>query len=406
MRNEAITFPLLGNSVVIGLFSLLHITFAAISVGFMMLAPLLETAEQRDPSYLSMARSLTRFTVVTFSVSTVLAVFMVELSIGLFPLTTMWMWNQFRWPIMAAIAAFLLMLAALYPYYHYWDAIRSRHRWLHIALGWLAALFILVWVAILDGMGSTMLTPDSHGSPWSKLLNPTWLPLVFHRFIGNLVVAGFLITGYAGWRLRRQPGSDDHTYYLTLVRTGLSIGLGGAILQPVSGLLYALQIEEAAPQAYAGLMTGPYQAFIYVQFALIGGLFVGSLLLLQALHVPVLSSKAIAIFVLLGSLAMVFFATAPLIRRPANWLVAALLLWTLVRMGSTGSRQLHQLNRPLIQLTAMGLAVVALLTYWTMGMIRETARRPDTVRGIITLQDEARTPAADRGTPQSASSEF
>jgi cytochrome d ubiquinol oxidase subunit I len=393
---DPVTFPLLGNSAVIGLFSLLHILFAAVSVGFMILAPLLEIAGQRDPHYLTMSRSLTRFTVVIFSVSTVLAVFMVELSIGLFPLTTMWMWNQFRWPIIAAIAAFLLQLAALYPYYHYWDAIRSRHRLLHILLGWLAAFFILVWVVILDGMGSTMLTPAVEGSPWSKLLNPTWLPLVLHRFVGNLVLAGFVIAGYAGWRLKRGQSQEDDAYYVALVRTGLLIGLGAAILQPLTGLLYALRIEGASPQAYAGLVAGPYQGLLYLQFALIAGLFLGAFLLLQALHESGVAVKPIAAGLLIAALAMVAFAASPSIRRPLNWLLAAIMLWTLVRMSASRLRPPHELNRWLIQGTAVSLAVISLLTYWTMGTIRETARRPDTVRGVISLHDEARTPAADR----------
>ena len=41
----------------------------------------------------------------------------------------------------------------------------------------------------------------------------------------------------------------------------------------------------------------------------------------------------------------------------------------------------------------VGLGVVALLTYLTMGTIRETARRPDTVWKVISLHDEARQPA-------------
>jgi hypothetical protein len=38
-------------------------------------------------------------------------VIMMELLIGLFPVTTMWMWNQFRAPIALAIAGFSLQFA-------------------------------------------------------------------------------------------------------------------------------------------------------------------------------------------------------------------------------------------------------------------------------------------------------
>src|SRR5688500_12740570 len=90
-----IHFPLVGDSIVVGFFSLLHIALAGLSVGFMLLAPLFQLTGRSIPFNRDLAHSITRFTVVVFSVSTVLAVIMVELLIGLFPVTTMWMWNRF-----------------------------------------------------------------------------------------------------------------------------------------------------------------------------------------------------------------------------------------------------------------------------------------------------------------------
>src|SRR5690349_14825206 len=95
----ALQFPLLGNSLAVGIPSLLHIALAGLSVGFMILAPLFEWKGRSNPYLIDLAHSVTRFTIVVFSASTVLAVIMVELLIGLFPVTTMWMWNQFRGPI-------------------------------------------------------------------------------------------------------------------------------------------------------------------------------------------------------------------------------------------------------------------------------------------------------------------
>src|SRR5439155_11392830 len=138
-----------------------------------------------------------------------LAVIMVELMIGLFPVTTMWMWNQFHAPIFLAVAAFFLQLFALYPYYHYWDAIRRRSVRLHIGLGTVAAGFILVWVIVLDGMGSYMLTPSYESGAWAGVLNATWVPLVLHRLGGDFVMAGYGLAAYAAWRLWRTQSSPD-----------------------------------------------------------------------------------------------------------------------------------------------------------------------------------------------------
>ena len=189
---QTIDFPLLGNSAVVGIFSLLHITLAALSVAFMLMAPWFEFRGRTRPHDLDLALSLTRFTIVVFSVSTVLAVIMVELMIGLFPQTTMWLWNRFRDPILFGILAFFLQLFALYPYYHFWEPLRRYSVPFHTALGAFAAFFMLFWVLMLDGMGSYMLTPVDGDGPWKRLLNPTWLPLALHRMGGNFMIAGQL----------------------------------------------------------------------------------------------------------------------------------------------------------------------------------------------------------------------
>ncbi|HET6675737.1 MAG TPA: hypothetical protein VFG71_10375, partial [Nitrospiraceae bacterium] len=279
---ERLHFPLLGNSLVIGLFSLFHIALAGLSVGCMVLAPIFEAAGRANPFNVDLARAVTRFTVVVFSVSTVLAVIMVELMIGLFPVTTMWMWSRFRLPIGIGVAAFILQLFVLYPYYHFWSELRTRSVALHTSLGALAALFMLVWVIVLDGMGSYMLTPSEPGASGASLLNHTWLPLVVHRFVGNLLIAGYAIAAYGAWRGGRVEDHEYQDYYRHLFTTGWRIGVIGLLLQPATGLFYALSIQSSAPAAYEQLVNGPYQALLYLQFCLIGVLITGRHFLLRS----------------------------------------------------------------------------------------------------------------------------
>ena len=241
---QAIHFPLLGNSLVIGLFSLLHIMLAALSVGFMLMAPLFEFRGRANLFDRDLARSLTRFTVVVFSVSTVLAVIMVELMIGLFPVTTMWMWNRFRGPILVGILAFILQLLALYPYYHFWEPLRRYSIPFHTTLGALAAFFMLLWVLMLDGMGSYMLTPVEQAGTWERLWNPTWLPLALHRMGGNFMIAGYGLAAYGAWRAGGFEPQSLRPYYAHLFRTGWAIGLGALLLQPFTGLIYAMSILQ------------------------------------------------------------------------------------------------------------------------------------------------------------------
>jgi hypothetical protein len=388
----AIQFPLIGNSLIVGLFSLLHIALAGLSVGFMVLAPIFEWRGITNPAATALAHTMTRFTVVVFSVSTVLAVIMVELMIGLFPVTTMWMWNQFRGPIAVGIAAFLLQLLTLYPYYHYWDRIMERRPSLHLALGAAAALFMLVWVLVLDGMGSYMLTPVEPAGSWANLINPTWLPLAFHRLIGDVLIAGYVIAAYGAWRTGRPSDQPQRAYYMYLSQIGWTIGLAALLLQPFSGWLYAWAIRSSVPDAYEQLVRGPYQLLVYVQFVLIGLLFMGNHLVLRAASST--RPRWIDALVVTSAIALVASVGQTTVRRTVLFLLIGLMLWGLARLWSTG--RMADIGGIRIRPVMAGLGVIAVLTYLTMGTIRETARRPDTVRNTISLQDEAKHPAAFR----------
>jgi cytochrome bd-type quinol oxidase subunit 1 len=387
--------PLVANSVAVGVVSLLHIAFASLAVGFMILAPIAEAFGASRPFYTDMAHTLTRVTVVTYTTSLVLAVIMIELFIGLFPLTNAWLFNRFRFPVFLAIAAFFLQLLLLYPYYHYWEAIRAKAPRLHIGLGGGAAALMLVWVSVLDGIGSYMLTPTESNGRWSVLFNPTWLPLVVHRFFGNLVFAGYTIAGYGAWRLGRPHDPLNEAYYRHVLKTGLLIGLGALLLQPVTGWIYASAIQGASPQSYAQVVRGPYQALVYVQFSLIAVLLIGSHVLLRtaagdrSTHVWVDRALIVAAALMVGSVGH------PDVRRACTFAAVGLSCSSLLRWRTRLTKpDAAGWHRPLVRGLSLGLAVVALLTYLTMGTIRETARRPYTVQGIISLHEEAEAPAA------------
>ena len=393
----AIEFPLIGNSLAVGLFALLHILLAGLGVGFMMLAPTAEWLGERHPWLLDVARSMTRFTIVTYTASLVLAVLMVQLFIGLFPMTNAYLFNRFRYPIYIAMVAFLLQLFALYPYYHYWEVLRARSPRLHRMLGVLAALLMFIWVAVLDGIGSYMLTPATGDDAWSRLANPTWGPLIVHRFFGNLVMAGYVMAGYAAWRLAGAR-EEDIQYYVRLLKLGLLIGFIMLMIQPLSGLLYARSISASAPEAYRQLTQGPYQPWIYAQFLLIGALFLGSHVWLHHVSSRRRVERWSVVAAGLFALAMVLSVGYPDLRRVWTFALVALSAAALYRSRGlmTDGTPSEPYQGPFIRFLSSALAVVAVMTYLTMGTIRETARRPDTVRNIISLQDEARHPAAFR----------
>jgi cytochrome bd-type quinol oxidase subunit 1 len=375
----------------IGFFSLAHITFASLGVGFMVLAPIAEGLGRSRPYFTDFAYLATRFTLVTYTTSIVLAVFMLELFIGLFPLTNTYLFNHFRYPLHLALIVFFIQVLCLYPYYHFWEWLRSKSISWHITLGTIAAVFILIWGGILDGIGSYMMTPVEGDSGWARLWNPTWVPLMVHRFFGNLVIAGYVMAAYAGWRLWKQSGQKkDEAYYLTLIKTGMAIGIVSLMIQPVSGFIFAQHIHHAQPDILQDLYEGQTVLLVIWQFTLLALLLLGSHLIFRSVHLERGHSYLAEILYVLTIVLMVALAPYPLYRRIVNFIVllqTGRYLWFVFPVWMRGPTP--SLNKPFIHFIAMALGLAALVLYLTMGTIREVARGPDTIHGMINSQTES-----------------
>lgn len=375
----------------VGLFSLAHITLASLGVAYMVLSPIAEGLGRTRPHFTELAYLLTRFTLVTYTTSIVLAVFMLELFIGLFPLTNSWLFNNFRGPLHLALAVFFIQVLCLYPYYHFWDRLRAKSVPWHMVLGGTAAVLILVWAGILDGIGSFMLTPVEGESGWARLWNPTWVPLMVHRFFGNLVIAGYVMAAYAGWRLWKHSSQQrDHEYYLMLLKSGMSLGIVSLMIQPVSGFLYAQQIQHAQPDILPQLYEGQTGMLVVGQFTLLALLLLGSHTIFRSVHLERGHSYWAEAWYVLTVVLLIILAPYPVYRRVVNLVVLIQTGWYLSYVFPAWMhRSTPSLNTPVIQSTAMALGIMSLMLYLTMGTIRETARGPDTIHGIIKSQAES-----------------
>jgi hypothetical protein len=316
---------------------------------------------------------------------------MLELFIGLFPLTNSWLFNHFRSPLHLALAVFLIQVLCLYPYYHFWDRLRAKSVVGHVALGGIAAVFILLWAGILDGIGSFMLTPVEGESGWARLMNPTWVPLIVHRFFGNLVIGGYVMAAYAGWRLwKNSPNQTDQAYYLMLLKTGISIGIVSVMIQPVSGFVYAQHIQNAQPDVLGQLYAGQSGMLLVWQFTLLALLLLGSHGMFRSVHLDRGHSLWAEAFYILTVVLLIVLAVYPFYRRIVNLIVLVQTGWYLSYVFPAWmQRSTPSLNKPFMHYLAMALGLVSLLLYLTMGTIREVARGPDTVYGLIERQTEA-----------------
>src|SRR5215216_1544251 len=120
-------------------------------------------------------------------------------------------------------------------------------------------LFGLAQMIFINVVAAYMLTPSNAPATnvgWT-FLNPTYMPLNMHRFVGNFSYAGFLIAGYAAYRYLRMSREEDREYYDWLGHWGIIWGFGFLLIQPFIGYEYMTEIKAHSPGAFEYLMLGP-----------------------------------------------------------------------------------------------------------------------------------------------------
>jgi cytochrome d ubiquinol oxidase subunit I len=255
-----IEIPAIGNEVVIVMLVVPHILIAAFIIGIVLIAATSEYVGMltKQPKYDRFAHNASKFTVLLFATGSSLAITFILMLITLYPVFWSYMQNIFFWVLLAEAFMFVGEILLLYSWYVSWEKLGYRKR-LHIAMGFMTALFLVAQMTFIDVVGSYMMTPTEGAPPtdvgWT-FLNPTFMPLNMHRFVGNLSYAGFLIAGWAAWRYLRSTSEGDREYYDWMGHWGLMWGFGFLLLQPVVGFGYFKEIREHNDAAFTYLMLG------------------------------------------------------------------------------------------------------------------------------------------------------
>src|SRR5919199_3343700 len=143
-----------------GLVMLVHMFFAEIFVGFAIAAPVLQAwgARSGSPRMDRLAHSMARFNVLTFSSGATFAVLFLVLLVGLYPRVTASLFTHFFYFIAIAMLSMVLALWGMYTYYYKWDRYSVLNKKRHIALGFTMGFFIWVWMVIMTGIDTYMVT--------------------------------------------------------------------------------------------------------------------------------------------------------------------------------------------------------------------------------------------------------
>jgi cytochrome d ubiquinol oxidase subunit I len=251
--------PVIGKELVIVALVMPHILIATFVIGITLIAPVSEYMGllTKQSRYDRFARNAAKFTILIFASGSALAIAFVLALITLYPVFWSYLQNIFFWVLVVEAFMFVGEIIIVYAWYNAWDTMAYRKR-LHVVFGFMAGLFGVVQMTFINVVGSYLLTPSAAPATdvgWT-FLNPTFMPLNMHRFVGNLSFVGFLIAGWAAWRYLRSTAEGDREYYDWMGHWGMVWGFGFLLLQPLIGFGYLKEIREYNPSAFDYLMLG------------------------------------------------------------------------------------------------------------------------------------------------------
>ncbi|CAN5871166.1 hypothetical protein BH18ACT11_BH18ACT11_00210 [soil metagenome] len=251
--------PGIGKEVVIPLMVVPHILIAAYIVGITLIAPISEYVGvlTKQPHYDRFARNAAKITLLLFATGSAIAFTFVFALISLYPVLWAQLQNVFFWVLLGEAFMFVGEVITVYAWYHAWDKMAYRKN-LHVVFGLVAGLFGLGQQVLINVVASYMLTPSE--APATSVgftyLNPTYMPLNMHRFVGNWSFVGFLTAGWAAYRYLRVKSESEREYYDWMGHWGLLWGFGFLLLQPIVGYGYMSEIRAHNPDAFDYLMLG------------------------------------------------------------------------------------------------------------------------------------------------------
>jgi cytochrome bd ubiquinol oxidase subunit I len=286
-----------GTRFITGFSMIVHMFFAELFVGFALAAPVLQAwgARTGSPRMDRLAHSMARFNVLTFSAGATFAVLFVVLLVGLYPRVTTSLFTHFFYFIALAMLSMGLALWGMYSYYYKWDRYSVLKKKRHIALGFTMGFFIWVWMVIMTGIDTYMVTGgpgvkpiststiESFGVALQGIFNPMFTEMVLHRTFANLSWPAFAVAAWASFMYIRSKTSEDRAFYDWSSSVGLTWGVGFLMLQPLVGftLVYALKLSQPTnpanpsdPGAYDRLVSGDSSNLLLINIILVVALFV------------------------------------------------------------------------------------------------------------------------------------
>jgi cytochrome bd-type quinol oxidase subunit 1 len=407
-------FSVLGGSrLITGATMIIHMFFAELFVGFAIAAPVLQAwgARTGSPRMDRLAHSMARFNVLTFSTGATFAVLFVVLLVGLYPQVTTSLFTHFFYFLAIAMLSMILALWGMYTYYYKWDRYSVLHKRRHTLLGLTMGLFIWVWMVIMSGIDTYMVTGGGPGRPpisggtitsfgaaLEDIFNPMFVEMMLHRTFANLSWPAFAVGAWAAFMYTRAKTPEDKAFYDWSSSVGLTWGVGFLLLQPLAGFAMVYALKLSAPQnpaspaaaggAYHRLTEGATSHLLYINLLLIVLLFVLSnvaMFLGAGRHPEMAGRVPIRFFGLVAAVAGLY-ALSPLAEVP--FLYMRYIMMLVMLLATIGSFVTYLRGRLGFRYGSPGagyraallaLGVLAAVLALNMGFMKSNSRVPFTV---------------------------
>lgn len=286
-----VDFPYSGNRTAVWVVAQLHILFAAFILGapiFVVVAEWLGY-KNNDPKYDRLAKEVIKVTVILYSMTALTGGLFIFVLLGTYPDFSTWLIKHF-FLVFAVIYPLLFILETiiLYTYFYSWDSMKGAKKGRHIALGILLNIVGTVTLFVIDGPTSFMNTPSKAveglslvefiqtASLWDKMANFSWMPLNFHRLVGNVTFGGFITGLIAAYMFMGSKTDEERAYYDWMGFVGNMIGVGALLLLPFMGYLLAYELCDYDASICPYMMADQLSMFFEMQGAMIGLIFLAS----------------------------------------------------------------------------------------------------------------------------------
>ncbi len=276
---------LVDSRTIIWIVSELHLMFGAFVLGVPIFAVIVEIigARTKDPRYDRMAKDFTRLLSAAFATTAALGGLLTFTLYSLYPSFMAYLTGVFHKTFYIYALLFFAETFCLYFYYYSWDWLKHRKD-IHISLGIFLNLVGTAIMMISNSWATFMMSPvgiekttgEFVGTTLQALMNPLWMPLNFHRILGNVVFGGLVAGAYAAIKFISANNDKERAHYDWMGYTGNFVAISSFIFLPFAGYYLGREIYSASPIMGNNMMGGTFSWTFIIQALQVGLLFIMS----------------------------------------------------------------------------------------------------------------------------------